>query len=59
MHYALSFMRMGDAVVELDETVSVTLSNATAPEETTIDPANVTLTIQDDDYGVYLPLIIR
>jgi hypothetical protein len=48
----------GDAVVEPDETVSVTLSNATAPEETTIDPANVTLTIQDDDYNVYLPLII-
>ncbi len=51
----------GDTMSESDETVIVTLSNATAPETATISTVDATLTIQDDDGApsVYLPLISR
>jgi hypothetical protein len=50
----------GDDVVEPDATVEVTLTNPTAPEGAAITPPDaVTLTIQDDDHIIYLPIIIR
>jgi hypothetical protein len=63
----------GDSTVESDETVTVTLSNATAPESATLTTGEATLTITNDDTDdsgdggdggdgggeLYLPLIQR
>jgi predicted outer membrane repeat protein len=57
----------GDSTVESDETVTVTLSNATAPESATLTTGEATLTITNDDTDdggdgggeLYLPLVQR